>query len=135
MRTNIQFPPCDGGRKSREFQNNAFLSNESIVYNQATKIKVYPSEYKINLIKISANRSDLSLSFRSLVKKKYAMLNWRRVFVRIGGAKSFVVLVSPKGEKYTQNFVRAYGELLEALIITVFAIFPSLFQTSSAALF
>ena len=71
LRTNIQFPPYDGGRKSREFQNNAFLSNESIVYNQATKIKVYLSECKINLIELSAIRSVFGLSFRGLLKKRF----------------------------------------------------------------
>lgn len=35
-------------------QSNALHSNESIVYNQATKIKVYPSEWKINSIEFSA---------------------------------------------------------------------------------
>lgn len=133
---NIQFPACDGGRKFREFQNNAFLSNESIVYNQATKIKVYPSECKINLIEFLAIRSYLWLSFRSLLKK-FSLSN-RSVFVAIRGAESFLVLVRPRGKKYPQNWVRTYGKLVDTITLfqsKKFTIFPSLFQTWSDTLF
>ena len=72
------FPPCDGGRKFREFTTILFFS--TIVYNQATEIKVFPSDCKIKLSQFGYQIRPL-IKFSWFVKNLFSMLNWR-VFVR-----------------------------------------------------